>query len=53
MTTVAMETIALSYLTSTQPYQRDKAQLPLAEPSLRNIDNVFHKFKLVIAPPSG
>jgi len=23
------------------------------EPSFRNIDNVFHKFKLVISPASG
>jgi hypothetical protein len=28
-------------------------QPPLAGASLRNIDNVFHKFKLVIALASG
>jgi hypothetical protein len=33
--------------------ERDGAQLRLAGASFRNIDNVFHKFKLVIAPASG
>jgi|SRR5882724_3545521 len=45
---ITMETIALSRLTSTQPYQREELQLPLAGASFRNIDNMFHKFKLGI-----
>jgi len=35
------------------PSKREKAQLQLARASFRNVDNVFHKCKLVIAPASG
>jgi hypothetical protein len=48
----ASRTSPKSIIRSAFQSKREGTQLPLAEARADNIDNVFHKFKVVIAPTS-